>query len=82
MDNGDVLSISNKSAKKSGKVVAGDVYVDGNRIGDIGGVVIRDRILMANDGVIVLIANIDQNTKELLSNVNVTTRGFILVNEN
>ena len=37
---------------------------------------------MANDGVIVLIANIDANTKELLNNVNVTTRGFILVNEN
>ena len=43
---------------------------------------IRDRILMANDGVIVLIANIDANTKELLNNVSVTTRGFILVNEN
>ena len=37
---------------------------------------------MANDGVIVLIANIDSNTKDLLNNVNVTTRGFILVNEN
>lgn len=82
LDNGDVLNISSKGIKKNGTVTAGDVYVDGNRIGDIGGVVIRDRILMANDGVIVLIANIDSNTKDLLNNVNVTTRGFILVNEN
>ena len=82
MDNGDVLNIGPKSVYKDGTVQAGDIYVDGNRIGDIGGVVIKDRQLMANDGVVVLIANVDGNTKELMNNVNVTTRGFILVNEN
>ena len=81
MDNGDILNINSKGAYKKGMVTAGDVYVDGNRIGDIGGIVIRDRILMANDGIVVLIANINQN-KELVGNVNITTRGFILVNEN
>lgn len=81
MDNGDVLNINSKGAKKQGSVPAGDVYVDGNRIGDVGGIVIRDRILMANDGIIVLIANINQN-KELVGNVTITSRGFILVNEN
>lgn len=81
MDNGDVLSINSKGARKNGSVTAGDVYVDGNRIGDIGGIVIRDRILMANDGIVVLIANINNN-KELVGNVNITTRGFVLVNEN
>ena len=82
MDNGDVLTINKDGAKKDNSVTAGDVYVDGNRIGDIGGIVIRDRILMANDGIMVLIANINQETKELITNVNITTRGFILVNEN
>lgn len=82
VDNGEVLNISNKGIIKDGIVPASDVYVDGNRIGDIGGIVIKDRMLMANDGVVVLIANIDAITKELLNNVNVTTRGFILVNEN
>ena len=81
MDNGDVLNINSKGAKKYVSVTAGDVYVDGNRIGDIGGIVIKDRMLMANDGIIVLIANINHN-KELIGNVNITTRGFILVNEN
>jgi len=81
MDNGDVVSINSKGARKYGSVTAGDIYVDGNRIGDIGGIVIRDRILMANDGIVVLIANINQN-KELVGNVNITTRGFVLVNEN
>ena len=82
MDNGNVLTLNKNGAKKSGTIQAGDVYVDGNRIGDIGGIVIKDRMLMANDGIVVLIANIDQHRKELLGNVNVTTRGFILVNEN
>nr|HOO68162.1 ribonuclease J [Bacilli bacterium] len=81
MDNGDVLSVG-KTVKRNGTVTAGDIYVDGNRIGDIGGIVIKDRVLMANDGIVVLIANIDQNTKELLCPINVTTRGFVLVNEN
>ena len=82
MDNGDVLNITPKGVFKKGTVTAGDTYVDGNRIGDIGGIVIRDRILMANDGIVVLIVNINENTKELIGNVNITTRGFILVNEN
>ena len=82
MDNGDVLNMTQKGLFKKGTVTAGDTYVDGNRIGDIGGVVIRDRILMANDGIVVLIVNINENTKELIGNVNITTRGFILVNEN
>ena len=82
MDNGDILNINSKGAYKKGTVTAGDVYVDGNRIGDIGGIVIHDRILMANDGIVVLIVNINENTNELMGNVNITTRGFILVNEN
>ena len=82
MDNGDILNITKDTCKKEGTVSAGDVYVDGNRIGDIGGIVIRDRVLMANDGIMVLIANINEDTKELIGNVNITTRGFVLVNEN
>ena len=46
------------------------------------GIVIKDRAIMANDGLIVAIANIDINKNELIDKVNITTRGFILVNEN
>ena len=44
---------------KAGTIQAGDVYVDGNRIGDIGNAVIKDRKVMANDGIVIVIANID-----------------------
>ena len=59
-----------------------DIYVDGNRIGEIGGAVIKDRKIMANDGILVVIINVDMKKRELLIKPNITTRGFILVNEN
>lgn len=82
LDNGDVLSITKKGVTKSGAIPANDVYVDGNRIGDVGSIVIKDRKLMSNDGILVIIANIDVQNKILLSKPNITTRGFILINEN
>ena len=82
MKNGDVLELKKNSANVTKKVHAGDVYVDGSRIGDIGSIVIRDRKLMSNDGILVTIINIDPIKKELLIKPNITTRGFILVNEN
>ncbi len=82
MKNGDVLELTDKKASIGKKVHAGDIYVDGSRIGDIGSVVIKDRRLMSNDGILVTIINIDVNKKELMIKPNITTRGFILVNEN
>ena len=59
-----------------------DIYVDGNRIGEIGSTVIKDRKSMANDGILVVIINVDMKKRELLIKPNITTRGFIQVNEN
>ncbi len=81
MKNGDVLSIKKDEVKIDGSVTAGDIYVDGSRIGDIGSLVIKDRKLMSKDGILMAILNIDPNTKKLLIKPNVTTRGFVLVNE-
>lgn len=82
LDNGDVLSIYKGKITKSSPIHAGDTYVDGNRIGDIGSIVIKDRKIMANDGIIVVIANINMDKKMLLGKINITTRGFVQVNEN
>ena len=80
--NGDTVELLNGEVKRGKSVPAGDIYVDGSRIGDIGSVVIKDRKLMSRDGILVTIINIDVNKKELLIKPNVTTRGFVLVNEN
>ena len=82
LGNGDMLSMYKGKIRKAGSIPAEDVYVDGNRIGDIGAAVIKDRKIMSNDGIIVVIANIDTKTKEILGHINITTRGFVQVNEN
>jgi len=82
LENGDVLSLYKNNLKKAGHIQAGDVYVDGSRIGDVGNAVIKDRMLMANNGILVIISNIDIEGKRLLNLPAITTRGYILVNEN
>lgn len=82
LGNGDIVSIHKGVAKLAGSIQANDIYVDGNRIGDVSGAVIRDRKIMSSDGIVVVIANIDTINNKLLGNPNITTRGFVLVNEN
>lgn len=82
LSNGEVLSMYKGKIKRDGFIQADDVYVDGNRIGDVSNAVIKDRKLMANDGIIIIVANIDTKNGKLLGNPNITTRGFVLVNEN
>ena len=81
LNNGDILNITKNEIKKKGHVQSGDIYVDGSRIGDVSNVVIKDRILMSNNGILAIIINIDSKNKVLLNNPLVTTRGYILVNE-
>lgn len=82
LENGVVLSMTKSGIKKAGKIPSGEIYVDGSRIGDVGNVIINDRKLMSNNGILVVIANIDTENKKLLATPSITTRGYILVNEN
>ena len=81
LQNGDILNINNKGIKKEGTVPVSEIYVDGSRIGDVSNVVIKDRTLMSNNGILAIIINIDSKNKVLLNTPLVTTRGYILVNE-
>lgn len=81
-ENGDTIELLNGVVTRGPKVQAGDVYVDGSRVGNIGSVVIKDRQLMSKDGILITVLNINTNTKRLLLKPNVTARGFVLVNEN
>ena len=82
LSNGDVLSMKNGVIKKAGYIQADDSYVDGNRIGEVSNAVMKDRKIMACDGIVVAIINMDMKTRKLLSNPNIITRGFVLVNDN
>ena len=80
--NGDTLNLNNHTITKGDSKPGADVYVDGNRIGEIGGAVIKDRKTMASDGILVVIINVDMKKRELLIRPNITTRGFVQINEN
>ena len=82
LENGDVINLTKDRVYKEGHVPADDIYVDGSRIGDVGNLVIKDRKLMSSNGILVIIANIDLANKKLLAKPMITTRGYILVNEN
>ena len=83
LKNGEMLSLINHQIKKSSESLEdNDIYIDGSRIGEVSTQVIRDRRIMSNDGILVVIANIDMKNRKLLIKPNITTRGFILVNEN
>lgn len=80
--NGDILGISKDGVRRVKSIPINDIYVDGKRIGDIASSVIRDRKIMSTDGVLVVIVNINSEKKELVTEPNITTRGFVVVNEN
>ena len=81
LENGDVLSMYKGNIKQVKSITSGDVYVDGNRIGEIGNAVMRERKLMSKDGIVIVVANINTSKKELVS-TNITSRGFVLIQEN
>ncbi|MFA7209413.1 MAG: ribonuclease J [Parcubacteria group bacterium] len=83
MDNGNILEIQKDKAKLlPNKVDTSYVMVDGLGVGDIGQVVLRDRQLLAQDGMFVITVIIDSKTKKIIGKPQVTSRGFIFVKEN
>jgi len=81
LDNGDVLAVSKRSAHVAGKVQAGTVYVDGKGIGDIGSVVIRDRKLLSEDGLLSTIITINSDDLSVMNKPVIISRGFIYMRE-
>ncbi len=81
-DIGNIIELTSKSIKTVGTVPAGKVLVDGLGVGDVGNIVLRDRRHLSQDGLIVVVAVVDDETKELLAEPEILTRGFVYVKEN
>ena len=77
VEDGDVLELANGQVRKTGRIPAGYVLVDGLGIGDVQDVVLRDRRLLADDGIIVCVVTIDSQNGELLAGPDVISRGFV-----
>ena len=78
---GTVFELTGKTCKENGTVTAGQVFVDGTGVGDVGAVVLRDRKHLAEDGMIVVCVNILAEDGSVVSGPDIITRGFIYVKE-
>ncbi len=81
MENGRVLEIDNNSAKMLGMVPSGKLLVDGLGVGDVGNIVLRDRKHLSNDGLIVCVVSISEDTGEIVAGPDIISRGFVYVRE-
>ncbi|HQD70171.1 MAG TPA: ribonuclease J [Limnochordia bacterium] len=78
---GSVLEFTESGLRVSERVPAGQVFVDGLGVGDVGNIVLRDRRQLASDGILIVVVTINGRTGEVLAGPDIVSRGFVYVRE-
>ncbi len=81
LDNGDTVEIANGKARYGSKVPVGKVLIDGLGVGDVGNIVLRDRKLLSQDGILVVVVTLGKQNATILSGPDIISRGFVYVRE-
>ena len=77
LEDGDVLELTANRARKTNSIQVGKVFVDGKGVGDVGQIVIRDRRHLSEDGMVLAVMAIHQQSGELVSGPDLISRGFV-----
>lgn len=80
-DIGETVEIQNGVARKGGKVPSGNILIDGLGVGDVGNIVLRDRKLLSQDGILVVVVTLSKQDGTILSGPDIISRGFVYVRE-
>ncbi|MGB0089978.1 ribonuclease J [Planifilum fulgidum] len=80
-DNGDTVEFSDGKARYGPKIATGNVLIDGLGVGDVGNIVLRDRKLLSQDGILVVVVTLSKNNGTILSGPDIISRGFVYVRE-
>ena len=82
MDNGDVLTITEKDAYLGRKDInVGEILIDGTAIGDVNDYVMKDREILSQDGALIIVSHVNPKSREILGDIEIVTKGFVYVQE-
>jgi ribonuclease J len=81
MKNGDVVDIEHSTARQTRTVPAGNTYVDGIGVGDVGEIILRDRKQLSEDGMLVIVLTMSKSERKMVGGPDTVSRGFVFVKE-
>ncbi len=81
VEDGDIVEVASDSIKTVGHTACGNVYVDGLGVGDVGQIVLRDRQVLAQDGILMAVLTVDKETGQPVAGPDIVSRGFVYMRD-